>query len=167
MSTPGSLSIPSKGTDQSIPASGAVDGGTLLWFTDAAQGIDNDRFALPTQDTEFQLQLQCVFSSDIPKRPTWVQVELVRITKSGSVTKYDTTAKARRAVVQPGTTTWADVFDASEFVNFEDGLFGWTVTHNATSPIKVEANIYKAKNDKASEIHKLGGYNQWSDGTIR
>lgn len=167
MSTPGSFSVPSKGTDQLVNAAGNVDGGTLLWFTDAAQSIDGDRFPLPTGDTHFELQLQCVFSSDIPKRPTWVQVELCRITKSGSTTFYDTTGKARRAIVQPGTTTWADTFDVSEFVNADDGLFGWTVTHNATAPIRVEVDIFKAKNEKASVIHKLGGFNQWSDGTVR
>ena len=39
MSTPGSLTIVSKGTNQSIPATGPVDGGTLILFTDKAQGI--------------------------------------------------------------------------------------------------------------------------------
>ena len=166
MSTPGSLSIPSKGTNQSIPATGPVDGGTLLRFVDAEQGINTDRLILPTGDTSFHLQAQFVFDTSTVKRPTWVQVELCRITKAGTVTSYDTTGKSRWHIVQPGTTTFPDIWTVEEFVNDFDGAFGWTVTHNATAPIRCEVDIYKAKNPTAYLIHKLGGQNVMSDGSV-
>lgn len=163
MSTPGSLTIVSKGTGQVIPATGPVDYGTLIRFRDPAQGLDLDRLALPLGDTTFHLQLQVLFSTTVAGRPTWVQVELARLRSSF----VDTTGKARRHIVQPGTTTFPDIFSVEEFVNDTDGEFGWTITHNGTAPITVQVAVYKAKNELASLIHRSGGYNRWSDGTIR
>lgn len=164
MSTPGSLTIVSKRTNQSIPATGPVDDGTLILFTDKAQGIaDLDRLALPLGDTTFHLQLQVVCSTTVAQRPTWIQVELARL----RATVVDTTGKARRHIVQPGTTTFPDIFSVEEYVNDMDGEFGWTITHNGTAPITVQVAVYKAKNELASLIHRSGGYNRWSDGTIR
>jgi hypothetical protein len=93
----------------------------------------------------------------------------MRIKKIGTTTVLDSTGKSRRCIVQPGTTTWADTFSVLEFVNEDDGQFGWTVTHNAPSgtTIKIDTDIFKAKNEKASIIHKLGGFNKWSNNTIQ
>lgn len=167
MSTPGDLKVVSKGTDQLVPPAGSVDGGTLLRFRDADQSIDTDRFVLPIGRTGFDLQLQAVFATTpVSARPTWVQVELCRIKKVSGAWVYDTTGKARRSVVQPGTTTWADTFHVPEFVNEDDGEFGWTVTHNAPGSIRVEVNDFNAYCPNANQVHKLGGFNRWSDGSI-
>jgi hypothetical protein len=169
MSTPGNFIIPDKTHVQSIPATGQVDGGTLLRFRDAPQGIDNDRFALPIGDTTFWLEIQATLSSTVNRRPTWIQGELVRFKLDGSV---DSTGKSRRGIVQPGTTTWADVFSVSEYVDEHDGYFGWTITHGRpadgvlTSPISVTVCIYEAKNALAHHIYRLGGFNRMSDGWV-
>lgn len=156
----------SKSTGQVIPATGPVDGGTLLRVIDQAQNINSDRFILPTGVTAFQLQFQATFSSAISSRPTWVQIELCRVSGNGTVVKYDTTAKSREGIVQPGTTTWADVFDAKEFVNDNDGSFGWTVTHNGSAPITISLDTFIADNTFAQIIHKLMGQCVMSDGSV-
>lgn len=162
MSTPGDLKVVSKGTGQLIPASGQTDGGTLLRFRDAAQGIDTDRFYLPVGRTGFELQFQAVLSSTVAGRPTWVQFELARLRG----TDVDTTGKDRQSIVQPGTTTYPYVYDCREYVNEDDGAFGITVTHNGTSSIRIEVNSLDAFAPIANMVHKLGGFNKWSDGTI-
>jgi hypothetical protein len=162
MSTPGDLKVVSKGTDQLIPATGPTDGGTLLRFRDSDQGIDTDRFILPVGRTGFELQFQAIFSSTVAGRPTWVQFEVARLRGSS----VDTTGKDRQTIVQPGTTTYPYVYSCREYVNEDDGAFGITVTHNGTSAIRITVDSLDAFAPIANMVHKLGGFNQWSDGTI-
>lgn len=165
MSTPGSFTLVNKNSGQEIPPSGSVDGGTLIQFTDPETGKVTTLFPFPVGDSIFELQVQAGFSTTVSRRPTWVQIELMRKKSDGT---YDPTGKSRRSVVQPGTTTWADTFNILEFVNEDDGKFGWTITHNALdADIKLQTNIFKCKNEKANIIHKLGGFNMYSDGSIR
>lgn len=183
MSIPGDITIADKTHVQVIPPTGDVDGGTLLRFRDpnhrVAQEevvpVDVDRIALPVGRTKFHLEMTAKFTTPeggpipVADRPDWVQVELVRFKLDGST---DTTGKARRSIVQPGTTTWADTFEVSEGVNDDDGHFGWTVTcgrrqeGGPPDPIKVTSLVWDCDNWKAENIYRLGGWNQMSDGTL-
>lgn len=172
MSTPGNVTIVSKALTQSIPPTGSVDGGTLLRFRDVGQNVDTDRLALPIGDTSLNLQIQARFATATAKRPTWVQLEVARCRLRNGVWSYDTTGKSRRAVVQPGTTTWADTFSIPETIDSVDGYFGWTLTHGRQTeggppdPIEVTVLVYEAKNPLAHQVYRLGGWNEMSDGSV-
>lgn len=163
-----SFTYTSKNTNQVVNASGNVDGGTLLRIVDPANNIDAYTFPLAYGRTTVVLQLQVVASSTVASRPTWVQVELARIkySPSNSIISVDTTSPMRRSIVQPGTTTFSDSFSVQEFVNEDDGEFGFTLTHNGSSSVRVTVDIIKVSNPSADRIHEAHGFNMWSDGSI-
>lgn len=169
MSTPGNVTLVDKDHDETIGPSGPVEGGTLLRLRDDGQGFDDDRLIVPIGPTDFGLEIQCVFSNTVNRRPTWVQVELVRFKLDGTV---DPTGKSRRGIFQPGTTTWADTFHVSEYVDADDGAYGWLVKAGRPSdgvsvaPFRVDVQVWDIVNPLAHQIHRLGGWNVMSDGTV-
>lgn len=169
MSTPGDITLVDKVYDEIVGPSGPVAGGTLLRLRDDGQGVNTDRLILPTQRTYFGLEVQAVFSSDVNRRPTWMQIELVRFKLDGTI---DPTGKSRRGIYQPGTTTWADTFTISEFVNDTDGALGFIVKAGRpadgipVAPFKIDALVWDITNHKANLIHTQGGWNVMSNGVV-
>lgn len=174
MSTPGDITLVDKLYDEIVPATGPIAGGTLLKIRDDSQGVNTDRLILPTQRTFFGLEIQCVFangsvSTPVINRPERIQVQLVRFKSDGSV---DPTGKSQRNIVQPGTTTWADTFLISEFVNDTDGAFGFIIAAtrredgNPVHPFRIDVQVWDITNHKANTIHINGGWNVMSDGSV-
>lgn len=163
-----SFTYTSLNTNQMVPPTGSVDGGTLLLVKDPAKNINGYTFPCAYGRSVLSLQLQAVFSTTTTNRPTWIQVELARVKRNAerTIISVDTTSPMRRCIVQPGTTTYSDTFNVPEFVNEDDGEFGWTVTHNGKTDIKITANIFKDDNPNADIIYALHGFNMWSDGTV-
>lgn len=67
----------------------------------------------------------------------------------------------------PGTSTWADTFHKSEYVNADDGPFSLRISHNGTGPITVGKVVFRAGNQDAKTIYLLGGHSTYSDGAVR
>lgn len=150
-----------------------------------ADGAADDGAYLPIDDTDFDIQVSDTeLNDDALLRPTRFIVDIVR---KGS----NRTARCQRGVVPPmhshaanvvlsgktlagaatngapGTSTYADVFGGQEYVNADDGEFYFTIRQNGRAKATVGKVVIKANNDRAKAIHDLGGFNQWSDGTIR
>lgn len=131
------------------------DGRDLPLRTDEGSG---DGWYLAVGDTRFAVQL-----SDITlpvNRPVTFTVDLVR--KDG-----DRTSRDERTVPQSGDRKWAATFTIDEYVDPDDGLFRFHVSHDGTSTVDVGKVVVKGINQRAQDIHDKGGYNRWSDGEIR
>lgn len=113
---------------------------------------------MPVGDTDFDIQVSnTTFAGTAAQRPTAITVDIVR---KGD----DRTARCTRAV-PPGT--FADVFGGQEYVDPDDGEFVFHISHNGTQNVYVGKVVVKGINPRAQTIHELGGFNRWSDGSIR
>lgn len=140
-------------------------GVTIVLTNDDA--IRASEWALPVGDTDFDIQVSDTeLNGDPLKRPTRFIVDVVR--KNGN-----RTARCQRGVVPPvtggasGTSTYADVFGGQEYVDPDDSLFSFVIRQNGKAKVTVGKVVVKGINVRAKHIHALGGYNRWSDGTIR
>ncbi len=182
MSVPGSLTETDKTHIQIIPAVGPIDGGTFVRVRGDDSDFDTQRTLggktiqgvyFPIGDATFTLQGQCKLGSSVLARATWIQVELCRTKLVGGTVVYDTTGKQRFSIVQPGTSTFPFTHSVPEFVNEDDGAFGWTITagnreDDNVSVADLEFTFFKYKytNQDALDIHHKHGWNMMSNGVV-
>lgn len=115
-------------------------------------------WVLPVGDTDFDIQVSDV---TLPaNRPTRIVVDIVR--KGG-----DRTARCTRAIPVGGGGKWADNFGGQEYVDPDDGLFEFHISHDSPSTVSIGKVVVKGINQRAQDIHDAGGFNRWSDGTVR
>lgn len=123
-------------------------------------GIAASAWSLPIGDTNVDIQVSNVtFSGTAAQRAPSLTCDIVRHGE-------DRTARTTAAIpTLPGT--WAFVFGGQEYVNDDDGEFRFRLTNNGTQPVTIGKVVVKAVNVRAQLIHDLGGYNGWSDGSVR
>jgi hypothetical protein len=122
-------------------------------------GVAATAWYLPVGDTGFGIEV-----SDITlpaSRPSRLIVDIVR--------KVDNrTNRCSRVMPSGGSPKWADVFgNGFEHINIDEGLVYFTIQHDGRSTVNVGLIVVDGMNPHATAIHELGGFNRWSDGTIR
>lgn len=125
-------------------------------------GVADNSWYLPVGDTDFDIQVSDVQlgAKDTSPRPTRITVDIIR-------KAVDRTARCTRSVPQAGSRFYADNFGGQEYVNDVDGIFSFTISHDGPSTVSIGKIVVKGINPRAQTIHELGGYNRWSDGSVR
>lgn len=126
-----------------------------------ADGVKATEWYLPVGDTDFDIQVSDV---TLPvATATWPSRITIDIVRKGG----DRTARCTRCLPSRGSRKWADVFGGQEFVDPDDGLFYFVAEVDGTAQTNVGKIVIKGINLDAQGIHDRGGFNRWSDGTIR